>query len=48
MYEQDLKTRLEPPSSSESGLSSTSDEGQNLEVVIDDQGVEQAMGFGNQ
>ena len=48
MYEQDLKTRLEPSSSSQSGLSSTSEEGQNLEVVIDDQGVEQAMGFGNQ
>ena len=48
MYEQDLKTRLEPSSSSQSGLSSTSEEGQNLEVVIDDQGVEQAMGFVNQ
>jgi hypothetical protein len=41
MYEDDLKSRLAPPSSSQSGQSS-----QEFDVVIGDKELEQTMGFG--
>jgi hypothetical protein len=41
MYEDDLKSRLAPPSSSQSGQSS-----QEFDVLIGDKELEQTMGFG--
>ena len=44
MYEEDMKSRLAPPSSSQSDQSAASEQG--LDVLIGDTEVDSAMGFG--